>query len=141
MDNRDNKINYPYDMEYKLIFKIKSGDEDDVRKLIPELADRLFENTGKSTLYELVLISENTIAAFKRLLLEVNYDKGHLSGSEPDTFKGLGKLLEKDEAKSWFITEITKIADLIMKNGNIKSRKIIEKVKLIVRERYIEDIR
>ncbi len=140
VDENDHMIQYPYALEHKLLFAFKSGQLDDVHRLTEQLAEGLFETNRLSNLYHIVMISSRTLAAFKRLVVEMNSNLEQIIRLDADAQAHPLRFTNMDTVKAWFLQSMAHITEQIVGSRKFKSRKIIEQVKTIVAERYATDI-
>ncbi|TDG00270.1 response regulator [Paenibacillus piri] len=140
VDVPDHVLQYPYALEHKLLFAFKSGLSEDIHRLTGELAGVIFDSNRTSNLYHLVMISSQTLAAFKRLYLEMTNSLDQLIKLDLDAHIHLARFSSVDMVKQWFLENMEHVTVMILKSKKLKSRKIIEQVKQIIFDRYGKEL-
>ncbi len=126
------EVSYPYELEHRFIFAIKSGDGQTAEAMARELALRLF-SSRKSTLYDLSLMARRSIWALKRI--QSNAPENRLA-PEP----GFASMLTREELREWFFRQLSEIRDQELSLRTRKGNRIVEKVQQIVKLRYPENL-
>lgn len=132
-------LQFPYALEQKLLFALRSGCADDARELAREFAGELFDANRGSNLYNVALLAAQTLKSFQRLL----WERGEAAAMQAESDGPLQlPSIGQEALKRWFVERLERIVDFLSRGRDKANRGggVIEQMKRIVQEEYHTDL-